>query len=129
MAKELIVRYVDDLDGATPADETVAFALDGAQFEIDLSDANAVQLRSVLAPWIAKSRKATGVKKRVRRLTGPSPTAGDSEQRKVIRAWAVSNGIAVSERGRIADSVVAAYNAAHTNGSAPTALADAQPVS
>lgn len=127
MAKQMMVKYVDDLDG-TPADETVNFGLDGAHFEIDLCDTNAEALRSVLAPWIAKSRKAAGVKKRVRRLTGtPTTTNYGSEQRKAIRAWAVANGWAVSERGKIAESVVAAYNAAHnTNGGEPVdAVADA----
>ena len=43
MAKQIIHKLVDDLDGGD-ADETVKFALDGVQYEIDLSKANAGEI-------------------------------------------------------------------------------------
>ena len=52
MAKQIIHKLVDDLDGGD-AEETVKFALDGIQYEIDLSDANAKKLRDVFAPYVA----------------------------------------------------------------------------
>ena len=47
MAKTVIVKLTDDLDGGD-ADETVQFALDGKSYEIDLSSANASKFRDVL---------------------------------------------------------------------------------
>ena len=55
MAKTVIVRLTDDIDGGD-ADETVRFSLDGRSFEIDLSAANASKLRSSLRPYIEKAR-------------------------------------------------------------------------
>jgi hypothetical protein len=50
-------QRVDDIDGSRPA-QTVAFALDGQRFEIDLSDARAATLRGAFAPYIAAGRTA-----------------------------------------------------------------------
>ena len=44
MAQKVQVLLVDDLDGSE-ATETVAFGLDGASYEIDLSTGNAGKLR------------------------------------------------------------------------------------
>ncbi|GAA3549977.1 hypothetical protein GCM10022222_36910 [Amycolatopsis ultiminotia] len=106
MAQKVLVEMIDDLDG-TQASQTVPFGLDGAQYEIDLSDGNAAALRDQLAAFIASARRTGG-----RKTTGSSaaaPTAEDRERSKAIRAWAVDNGWAVSERGRIPANVVAAY--------------------
>ena len=40
MAQKITVALEDDLDGG-PADQTVRFGLDGAEYEIDLSTSNA----------------------------------------------------------------------------------------
>lgn len=37
----------------------------------------------------------------------------DAVKIKEIRAWARANGHTIGERGRIAASIIAAYNAAH----------------
>ena len=47
---------VDDLDGGD-ADETVKFALDGVQYEIDLSKKNATKLRDAFAPYLGAATK------------------------------------------------------------------------
>jgi len=52
MASVTEVRLVDDIDGGE-ADETVAFDLDGKNYEIDLSENHAAKLREVLAPYAA----------------------------------------------------------------------------
>ena len=52
VAKQIIHKLVDDLDGGD-ADETVKFALDGIQFEIDLSEKNADKLRDLFARYVA----------------------------------------------------------------------------
>jgi hypothetical protein len=55
MAKTVIVRLTDDLDGGD-ADETVFFALDGRSYEIDVSSANAARLRAAVQPFVDKAR-------------------------------------------------------------------------
>src|SRR3954447_14543331 len=51
MAKHTQVILIDDLDGGE-ANETVAFAIDGTSYEIDLSDGNAKRLRDALSPFV-----------------------------------------------------------------------------
>jgi D-alanine-D-alanine ligase-like ATP-grasp enzyme len=102
MARKVTVQLVDDLDGG-PADATIAFGLDGAQYEIDLSAANAAALRDALAQYVGAAR-------RVGRGTRGAAGAGDTAK---VREWAKSQGLAVSERGRIAADVRAAYDRAH----------------
>ena len=63
MAQRVQIILEDDYDGGT-ADETVSFALDGAEYEIDLSSKNAAGLRDALAPWVAHARKTGGRRRR-----------------------------------------------------------------
>ncbi|WP_035273083.1 histone-like nucleoid-structuring protein Lsr2 [Actinoalloteichus caeruleus] len=58
MAERVCVELVDDLDGA-PAQSTVQFALDGVNYEIDLSDRNASHLREVFRPYVERARAVT----------------------------------------------------------------------
>jgi hypothetical protein len=44
MAKRTIHMLIDDIDGGD-ADETVKFAVDGVQYEIDLSKKNAAKMQ------------------------------------------------------------------------------------
>ena len=62
MATKTTVTLVDDLDGSE-ASESVAFGLDGASYEIDLSDNNAEKLRDVLANYVANARRADGARR------------------------------------------------------------------
>ena len=48
MVQKITVTLEDDLDGG-PADQTVRFGLDGAEYEIDLSTSNATAFRERLA--------------------------------------------------------------------------------
>jgi len=57
MARKVIVALEDDLDGG-PAEETVRFGFDGADYEIDLSNKNASTFRQQLTPFIEHARKA-----------------------------------------------------------------------
>lgn len=107
MAQRTIVHLVDDVSGED-ADETVAFALDGQPYEIDLSAENASRLREALAEFVASARKPSGGQRVPRRSSGRrSGATGD------VRSWARENGYQISERGRIPSSVIEAYQAAH----------------
>ena len=57
MAQSVKIILEDDIEGG-PADETVQFGLDGRQYEIDLSTANAEKLREALRPYAAAGRRA-----------------------------------------------------------------------
>lgn len=116
MATLTTVTLVDDLDGSE-ATESVAFALDGVAYEIDLSEENAEKLRDALAGYVAGARRVHGGRRAGRgKAAKPargSRTAPDREQTAAIRDWARANGYEVSERGRLSATVLAAFEAAH----------------
>jgi hypothetical protein len=106
MAQKVTVALEDDLDGG-PADETVRFGLDGAEYEIDLSAKNARTFRMKVAPFVEHARKAgRGPARRTARTSAGRQRSGE------VRAWAKDHGIAVSARGRIPASVIEQYQAA-----------------
>lgn len=111
MAQKHIVQLIDDLDGGT-AQETVAFAIDGSAYEIDLTAKNASKLRDALAVYVANARRVARSGRRsapatVRRGT---PARTDREQAKAIRDWARKNNYKVGDKGRIPAEVMEAYN-------------------
>ena len=106
MAQKVTVTLEDDLTGG-PAKETVRFAFDGSDYEIDLNAKNAAAFGKQLAPYIEHARKAGRAQSR--RL---GQTAANRQRSGDIRAWAKEHGVAVSERGRIPASVVEQYHAA-----------------
>ena len=121
MAKQTIHKLIDDLDGGD-ADETVKFALDGVQYEIDLSTSNAGKLRDLFEPYTSHGAKVgrggftaggrvtrTSATPAASRRTG-SGTAGNREQNKAIRDWAKRTGKTISDRGRIPQDVVDEYH-------------------
>ena len=115
MAQKVQVMLVCDLhDGEVEGSETIAFALDGSAYEIDVCDAHAAELRDAYAPYVGAARRAGRTSAPTQRRTGRAPSrsaAGNNVAE--IREWARKNGHAVSERGRIAAGVLQAYEAAH----------------
>jgi len=108
MAQSVQIILEDDLEGG-PAEETVQFGVDGRQYEIDLSTANAEKLREALRPFAAAGRRAQS---KSTRTTGARSSSGSKSDTAKIRAWAKENGHQVSDRGRIHQSVKDAYYAA-----------------
>ena len=84
MAQTVKIILEDDLDGG-PADETIQFSVDGRQYEIDLSAANAEKLRDSLSPYVSAGRRAQG--KQPRATSPKAASTGDPDTAK-IRAWA-----------------------------------------
>ena len=175
MSSTVQILLLDDIDGS-PADETVEFSLDGANFEIDLSKRNALALRQMLARYIKSARRVSGTRavaakpaahrngrfaapagsrtaaaKGTRRPVGASATKGGSRTKTSrasgtraasardaakrtgaksrtqvkprttrrsshnpaqVREWARSQGISVSERGRISADLIAKFEGA-----------------
>lgn len=110
MAQKVNIILVDDLDGGS-ADENVKFGLDGANYEIDLSAANAAELRSSLERFVAAARKASGGGRAARTKTTAGGRSNDSAQ---IRQWARENGYTVNSRGRIQAEIQEAYQKANS---------------
>jgi hypothetical protein len=113
MAQKVMVTLVDDLDGSE-AGETVEFGLDGAFYEIDLSEDNAERLRDALSDYVEHARRQAGGRKRLAGRLGagraPRTASADREQNQAIREWARKQGMNVSDRGRIPKEVTDAYN-------------------
>lgn len=104
MAQRVKVILEDDLTGG-PASETVKFALDGTEYEIDLSEANASEFRKVIEPYIGPAQRVTA-----KRKTTSRAATGNTKE---VREWAVANGYQVNPRGRISAEITEAFNAAH----------------
>jgi hypothetical protein len=106
MTQKVTVILEDDLTGG-PAKQTVRFAFDGTDYEIDLNAKNAAAFAKQLAPYIEHARRAgRAPARRGARTAASRQRSGD------IRAWAKEHGLAVSERGRIPASVAEQYHAA-----------------
>ena len=89
MAQRVNVVLVDDIDGSD-ATETVSFGLDGVDYEIDLSDEHAAELREAVACYIGHARRTGGRRRsgaalvghgvRRRRHRGGDPGLGPRER-------------------------------------------------
>jgi hypothetical protein len=111
VAQRTILELVDDLDGGT-ADETVNFALDGVEYEIDLSDDNAARLRDALAEYVGHARRIGGRKQRGT-ATAKAVAGNGKPDTQAVREWARSQGETVAERGRVPQALVIRFQEAH----------------
>jgi hypothetical protein len=112
MAQKVQTLLTCDVHGDdTVGDGTIAFSLGGSAYEVDVCDDHAAEITDAFAPFIEAAHKpvANGSRPRRRRVAA---TANDSKA-PIIRTWAKSQGLEVSERGRIARSVVDQYQATH----------------
>jgi hypothetical protein len=108
MARKTVITLEDDLDGSE-ASETVQFAIDGTEYEIDLSEEHANELRQVIGRFTGAARKSSGARGRP---TGRKSPSGGIDA-KIIRKWAQDKGLTVNARGRIQAEIVEQYQAAH----------------
>lgn len=105
--KQVITVITDDLTGKEGAAE-LSFGLDGADYTVDLTEANARKLRKALTPYLQAARKVK-----------PEPARSKSTPRDrarlrvEIRTWARKNGWPdIADRGRVPEPVYDAYFAA-----------------
>ncbi len=117
MAQRTIVQLTDDLDGKPIAEgrgETVRFALDRQDYEIDLADKNAKAMRDTLGKYVSAARRVSGSTRGGSRSRGGGrpTTASRDYDPKAVRAWAESQGIEVSQRGRVPAELVAKFQEA-----------------
>jgi hypothetical protein len=111
MAQRIVLT--DDLDGSE-ATQTITFVIDGQEYVIDLSDENIQRFHAALEPFVSASRpverRVASTRRRDGRRRSGSRWRDDIPQ---IRAWAESQGMDVSARGRIKKEVLDAYDEAH----------------
>ena len=112
MAQRVNVVLVDDLDGSD-AVETVSFALDGVDYEIDLNESHAAQLRDALSLYVGHGRRTGGRRRRAGAGGSQRAASTSGPSASEIRAWARENGWDVPERGRVSAEVREAYAAAN----------------
>ena len=114
MAQRTILT--DDIDGSEGA-ETITYMVNGQEYEIDLSEENAERFHDALEPFVSKSREVQRQAAPARRGRGDGRRRGGGSGRDdipQIRAWAQSQGMDVSERGRVKKEIMEAYDQAHS---------------
>jgi hypothetical protein len=111
VARKVQVHLLDDIDGGK-ADETLKFALDGTNYEIDLSSKHADKLRKSLEKFVLAARRVgRGPVAATGRPRAGTSARSDRVQNQAIRDWAKRRGIELNERGRIPRTIIEQYEA------------------
>lgn len=112
MAQKVVTQYISDMSGTELGEDgrTVRFGYLGVDYEIDLAPAEADELAAALGPYVQAARRVGG-----RKQAGTAGRASRDDFAQV-RAWADEQGYRISVRGRIAQEVIDAYDAAHPGG-------------
>lgn len=113
MGKRVEVTLFDDLDPTLDATEERSFAIDGAEYHLDLSEKNAKRFDSEIDVWVQAGTRV-GREKRPQKRSGAKNTFSGGEPGlplAEIRAWAQANGFEVSDRGRVSAEIVRAWKA------------------
>ena len=122
MARQIVVEHLDDIDGTPISEgkgETIAFSVNGIDYEIDLSAKNAKEFYKKLDHYIDHAAKVGGRRSRsVGTLTSGSevkrkPVQRDRDHVRAVREWAQEQGYDIGVRGRIPTEITEAYNAIH----------------
>lgn len=111
MAQRVQTILVDDLDGTELGDggQTIRFGWLGAEYTIDLSQANVDKFAAAITPFVNAGQRVGGR----RTSSNQKPFAGAGQvDTKTVRKWASSNGIELSSRGRVPTEVIEKYKAA-----------------
>ena len=113
MAQKIQTLFIDDIDGSE-AEGTVRFALDGAEYEIDLNAKHAEALRKSLARYVDAARRSSGSPARRPARSGRR-TAASGLNTTEVREWAKAQGIEVKDSGRVPEELVVRFRAATGN--------------
>lgn len=120
MARRVITQTVfeDDLTGAELSEEEITtqrFTIDGTQYEIDLGPESLAAFTTAMDPWTKAARRVGGKKSSTAAKKSTAAPARTNNQHSAaeIRDWARTNGIDVTERGRVPDNVREQFEQAH----------------
>ena len=114
MAREVIERLVDDLDGSD-ASVTVRIGWNGEWRELDLNEKNEAALAKAIDKYWDRGRtwspggSPQGARRRSRSSSSPRTAPGRDYDIADLREWAGRKGVRVPQRGRIPRDVVAQY--------------------
>jgi hypothetical protein len=109
VAQKVSVTYACDYDDKEIPDgqhQSLAFGLDGQEYEIDLCKKHSDRFGEIVGKFAEHARRQSlkgGTAKRKRR------TVANRQRSAEIRAWAKGAGIEVSDRGRIPGSILADF--------------------
>jgi hypothetical protein len=106
MAQQIQTLFIDDIDGGDAAG-TVRFALDGVEYEIDLSTEHTDELHTTLGRYVDHARKVGGTRRGAHGRRGAS--AIDTHK---VREWAKERGIGIKDRGRVPANILTQYREA-----------------
>lgn len=113
MAQKVTVTLTCDLRHPRGAEvegqENIRFSVNGTAYEVDVCEKHANDLRKAVGPFTQAARKVAAQRGSRPRRRSPGGASRSSD----IRDWAKTQGIEVSERGRIPAVVVDKYEAAH----------------
>lgn len=124
MARTTVIELVDDLTGESGDDVApVIFGLDGVQYEIDLAEKNAADLRDRLAEFITSAKRTGGRLRRSRAASSGAVANGRAAKRSPqqlaeVREWARLQGHTVADVGRVSQSILDAFDAAQAESQA-----------
>ena len=110
MAQKTVVTVLCDLphDSDVAGTESISFGVDGNAYQIDLCAPHSEEFGKNVGAFAEHARRVLVGGRRRRTKPGTTRRRGAD-----IREWARTRGHEVSDRGRIPDSVIAAYDAAH----------------
>lgn len=121
MAQKVQIVLEDDIDGGE-ASETVSFGLDGVQYEIDVNEEHASQLRQAIWSFAEHARRVKGQRKQPRTTVASliadanktkNGTTNNKHSSREIRDWARTEGLDVPATGRIPKAIVEQFEAVH----------------
>lgn len=126
LARGVVEELVDEGDRDV-AVETLELSYRGIDYEIDLSAKESRAMDRALAPYLQTARRVPKARpnpasRRVAAVRrSPAGRSGDRTDTVIgaapaareVRAWALDQGIEVSERGRISADLVNRYRRAH----------------
>ncbi|WP_410571949.1 histone-like nucleoid-structuring protein Lsr2 [Amycolatopsis sp. cmx-4-61] len=124
MAKNTAVQVLDDLTGE-PAAETVGFGLDGIDYDIDLSFANAEALRVLLQRYADAGRRTGGRKNRPRLVPGAKKTPAKTARAASDKTAATKTAPAKSAPAKAAPTKTASAKTASAQAKATSTKATA----
>lgn len=107
--------YVDDIDGKEGDDvQARRFSIGRQAYSIDLNDKNYEEMLELFKPYMAVATLEEAPSRSVRSSAPRKASGGTSGTDKGysasdVRAWAESEGIKVSPRGRIHKDVIEKY--------------------
>jgi hypothetical protein len=116
MAKHQVIIVSDDLDNGAEIAEgdarTFRFTFEGAEYTLDTSADNYEAAKDRSLRELMEIAISVGGRSR-RPGSSPARNKAGKNDTAQIRAWARENGYAVSEKGRVPETIVADYRKIH----------------